>query len=225
MSDLSVLTREQVRRVDQIAVERFGLGGIVLMENAGRGCVDVLSLLGCRGPIAVLCGAGNNAGDGFVIARHLAVRQVPAVCILASDPARLTGDAAINFRALDKLRLPWFRGDKPDEEQRLIRSLSEADWIVDALLGTGATGPPRPAYAHLIELANAGGSKRLSVDLPSGLDCDTGAISKPTFRAAHTCTFVAAKPGLLLTEVQPYVGQLHVLDIGVPPIVIEAALS
>jgi NAD(P)H-hydrate epimerase len=223
MPEVIILTRNQVRRVDQIAMERFGLPGVVLMENAGRGCVDVLCSLGCRGPVVVLCGAGNNAGDGFVIARHLEVRQITALCVLANDPERLTGDAAINFQVLDKLGLAWQRADNAEEQHLLAEAFSQAEWIVDALLGTGAIGPPRPAFVHLIELANRARAKRLAVDLPSGLDCDTGAASQPTFRADHTCTFVAAKPGLVLPEARPYVGQLHVLDIGVPDTVIAAA--
>lgn len=222
MTEQLVLTRDQVRRVDQLAIDRFGLPGIVLMENAGRGCVDCLGALGCRGPVAVLCGAGNNAGDGFVIARHLSVRKISSVCILANDPAKLTGDAATNFQALDKLGLPWFVAAAV-EQLRWTDALFHAEWIVDALLGTGAIGPPRPAFAELIERSNAAAGRRLAVDLPSGLDCDTGQVSQPTFRAQHTCTFVAAKPGLLRAEAQPYVGELHVLDIGVPANVVTAA--
>jgi NAD(P)H-hydrate epimerase len=225
MSEMAVLTCEQVRRVDQIAIERFGVAGVVLMENAGRGCADLLCQLGCRGPVLVLCGAGNNAGDGFVIARHLAVRGIAAACALAADPTRLCGDAAINFQILDKLGLPWFRADDAAATARLDEALRTAEWIVDALLGTGATGPPRPPFARLIELANQSPARRFAVDLPSGLDGDTGRACEPTFRAAYTATFVAAKPGLLLPTAAPYVGQLHLLDIGLPAAHTLAQLS
>jgi NAD(P)H-hydrate epimerase len=87
---------------------------------------------------------------------------------------------------------------------------------VDAILGTGATGEPKSPYAEAIDHMNAGGIEIIAVDLPSGLDCDTGVTAKHTIRAAHTCTFVAAKPGLLVESAKAYVGQLHVLDIGAP---------
>ena len=170
MTEPLVLTRDQARRVDEIAIREFGIPGVVLMENAGRGTADVLCAQGCRGPVLVLCGAGNNAGDGFVIARHLAVRGNPAQCVLAVPPERLQGDAALNFQILQRLGLPWFLAEDPAQGARLSEAFERAQWIVDALLGTGATGPPRPAFARLIERANAAGAQRLAVDLPSGLD-------------------------------------------------------
>src|SRR5262245_39006607 len=93
----SALTRAQVREVDRRAIEVYGLSGLVLMENAGRGCVDVLASLGCRGPVAVVCGKGNNAGDGFVIARHLDLRGIAVKVLLLGSPADLRGDAAANY--------------------------------------------------------------------------------------------------------------------------------
>jgi NAD(P)H-hydrate epimerase len=225
MNEMPVLSCEQVRRVDQIAMERFGIAGTVLMENAGRGCVDLLCRLGCRGPVLVLCGAGNNAGDGFVIARHLAVRGIAAACALTADPARLRGDAATNFQILDKLGLPWLRADDAALQARLNETLQAAEWIVDALLGTGAKGAPRPPMARLIELAHRAAGQRFAVDLPSGLDGDTGRAYEPTFRAAHTATFVAAKPGLLLPAAATFVGKLHLLDIGLPANILTAAVA
>ena len=221
MSNHTILTREQARRVDQLVCERFGIPGLVLMENAGRGCVDVIERLGIRGPVVVLCGQGNNAGDGFVIARHLAVRGFAACAVLCGKHESLRGDAAINFEILRRLGLPWFALEQATGESQLVQALAAADWIVDALLGTGARGEPRVPLDHVIQLANGQACRKLAVDLPSGLDCDTGLAANHTFRADHTCTFFASKPGLEQALAANYVGELHVLDIGLPAFTTE----
>jgi NAD(P)H-hydrate epimerase len=166
--------------------------------------------------VVILCGQGNNGGDGFVIARHLAVRGYAAVSILCVPQEKLTGDAAVNFEILRRMQLPWFALENEPLETRLSPALASADWIVDALLGTGAKGPPRAPLNRVIELANQQTCRKLAVDIPSGLDCDSGIAAEPTFIANHTCTFVAAKPGLLLPAAAKWVGVLHRLDIGIP---------
>jgi len=220
-----VLTREQVRRVDRHAIDTWGMSGLVLMENAGRGCVDRLCQLGIDGPVVVCCGRGNNAGDGFVIARHLEIRGFSARVLLWSEPDDLTGDAAENYRILANTDVPIVKLTGPHEPARLAEQLRDCDWIVDALLGTGARGDPRPPLDAVIDQLNASPAKRLAVDLPSGLDCDTGQASRYTFRADHTCTFVASKPGFQSPEALPYVGRVHVLDIGAPRQIIAAVVS
>lgn len=218
-----VLSRQQVRAVDERAIRDCGMNGLVLMENAGRGCTDQLCRLGINGRVVICCGRGNNAGDGFVIARHLEIRGFAAAVLLWTPPDELAGDAAENFRllSLTEVRVEVM-GTQYDAE-RLARLLRGADWIVDALLGTGARGDPRPPLDRVLEQLNAADARRLAVDVPSGLDCDTGHASRTAFRADHTCTFVAAKPGLLVPQAAPYVGALHVVDIGVPPGVVHAA--
>jgi NAD(P)H-hydrate epimerase len=234
MSTLA-FTREQSRLVDQLAVEEYGFSGLVLMENAGRGVADVLCRLGVAGPVVVCCGKGNNAGDGFVVARHLDLRGHAVRVLLRADPAELTGDAATNFHILSKTDVPievfggglsQFSSDENGtvpfpSATRLEKLLDGAAWIVDALLGTGARGEPRPPIDAVIDQLNAAGAPKLAIDLPSGLDCDTGQPARHTIRAAETCTFVTAKTGFLAPEAAPYVGRLHVLDIGVPRKIIE----
>ncbi len=219
---LPILSRKQVRQVDQKAIHGCGMSGLVLMENAGRGCTDKLCELGVSGPIAVCCGRGNNAGDGLVIARHLEIRGHAAKVLLWSQPENLAGDAAENYRLLGLTDVPIVLMDGAFDQESLARQLAGVDWIVDALLGTGARGDPRPPLNYVIAQLNATDAKRLAVDVPSGLDCDTGGASRHTFRADHTCTFVAAKPGFLRSEAAPYVGTVHVHDIGVPPKVIAS---
>jgi NAD(P)H-hydrate epimerase len=218
------LTREQSRLVDRLAAEQFGLCGLVLMENAGRGVADVLCGLGIAGPVVICCGKGNNAGDGFVIARHLDLRGHNVRVLLWAEPAELTGDAEVNFRILQKTAVPiQIFGNRHDAEL-LAELLADAAWIVDALLGTGARGDPRPPLDMVIDQLNAAAASKLAVDLPSGLDCDTGIAASHTIRASETCTFVAAKPGFFAPGAEKYVGRLHVLDIGAPRRVIDMVL-
>jgi NAD(P)H-hydrate epimerase len=194
------------------------------MENAGRGCADVLVQLGIRGRVVICCGGGNNGGDGFVLGRHLDLRGFEVRVVLCCDPQKLSGDAAANFGILAKSGLNIVLMGDRFQADLLNESLPGADWIVDALLGTGAKGEPRSPYREVIEALNFWPARKMAVDLPSGLDCDTGRPAPSTFRAEHTCTFVAAKPGVLVEEAKPYVGQLHVLDIGAPRKLLETML-
>jgi NAD(P)H-hydrate epimerase len=225
----AVLTREQVRRIDALAIERYGMSGLVLMENAGRGAVDAPlafdpSLLRdddgspLAGPrVVILSGKGNNAGDGFVIARHLEIRGVAARVLLLAPPDELTGDAKTNFAILQHTDVQVLDVSHDPLEPQLDEHAAGAAWLVDALLGTGAAGEPREPFATAIRWMNAQPARRLAVDLPSGLDCDTGQPAAATVRADLTVTFVAAKPELLIPQALSYVGELSVTDIGVPP--------
>jgi NAD(P)H-hydrate epimerase len=209
------LSRDQVREVDRRAIEDYGMSGLVLMENAGRGCTDQLCALGIKGPVVICAGKGNNAGDGFVIARHLDLRGHRTRVLLFGDPEELQGDAAVNYQILCRCDVP-LQVFREVEDKSLRDALADADWIVDALLGTGARGEPRPPLDRVLEILNAHPARKLAVDLPSGLDCDTGRPARHTFRAHYTCTFVAVKPGFATAAAKEYVGQVHVLDIGVP---------
>ena len=201
--------------------------GLVLMENAGRGTADVLCRLagteagGRLGRVVVCCGKGNNAGDGFVIARHLDLRGHEVRVLVWADPAELTGDAGANFQILLHTGVPIEVFGNRHDAARLAQQLAGADWIVDALLGTGARGEPRPPLDAVIDQLNAAAAKRLAVDLPSGLDCDTGAAAQHTIRADETCTFVAMKRGFATPGAEQYTGRIHVLDIGAPRRLVE----
>jgi NAD(P)H-hydrate epimerase len=215
---LPPLTREQVRSIDRKAVEDYGMSGLVLMENAGRGCSDKLCEIGIVGKVVIVCGKGNNGGDGFVIARHLAARGHFVRVMLAAKPDELQGDAAANYAVLKSAGFPIVG------IERLIEELPNADWIVDALLGTGASGDPRSPISGVIAQINNVNARKLAVDLPSGLDCDTGIPGNPTFRADHTCTFVAPKVGFANPAAKEFVGTVSVHDIGVPRKLLEEFL-
>ena len=220
------LTRDQVRRVDRLAIERYGMSGLVLMENAARGCVDLLlPRLSAGGQVAVCCGRGNNGGDGFAIARHLANRGVRVVVCLPfafdtdSIDATFSGDAAVNLRLLEPCGVEIVDriGDWP-------RLLGESDWVVDALLGTGAAGTPRAPLDAAIEQIAASERPVLAVDLPSGLDCDTGEANGAA-AASLTATFVSPKVGFATKSAADVLGTIEVVDIGVPRRVIAEAIA
>jgi NAD(P)H-hydrate epimerase len=213
------LTRAEVRDVDRRAIEDFGLPGIVLMENAGRNAAALLHDLAPGAAIAIVCGRGNNAGDGFVMARHLELAGHAVRLLMAADSARLTGDAATNHRVAVAAGMPIVSME-PASAAAWDEALSDARWIVDALLGTGATGPARGATATAIaaieRVRAAGGARVFAVDLPSGLDCDSGEPLGPCVRADVTATFVARKIGFDRPAAAGHTGVVHVLDIGAP---------
>jgi len=195
--------------------------GVVLMENAGRGTAELLIRLGITGEVVVCAGKGNNGGDGFVIARHLENLRHAVRVLLFCDPQELQGDALINYRILAAARTPLQVLATPYDQPPLNESLAQADWIVDALLGTGAQGAVREPYRSVIETINAAPSRVLAVDLPSGLDCDTGIPLGAAVRADHTATFVARKIGFEADGAEEFTGAVHVVDIGVPRALLE----
>jgi NAD(P)H-hydrate epimerase len=208
------LSRDQVRAIDRRAIDDFGVPGVVLMENAGRGAAEVLIRLGISGPVIVCCGKGNNGGDGFVIARHLDNHGQSVRVFLFARPEELTGDAAVNYHIIEKAGLAITRFGPDVAAEALRRELAGAAWVVDALFGTGLSGPVRPPFDRVIEAVNRSGTRVLAVDIPSGLDCDTGQPLGPTVRAEHTVTFVARKKGFAAAK--EWTGEVHVVDIGAP---------
>src|SRR5687767_34111 len=137
------LTRDQAREIDQRAADELGLPSILLMENAGRGVADKLCELGISGQVIVVCGKGNNGGDGFVVARHLELRGRAVEVWLFADPVTLEGDALMNYRVLDRSGAKIRTFGSMIDEPMMTAELAGAGWIVDALLGTGARGEPR----------------------------------------------------------------------------------
>jgi len=190
------------------------------MENAGRHAAQAtLQLL--RDPaaarVAIVCGSGNNGGDGFVIARHLHNARVSVAILLACEPDRITGDARINYDIVKRMSLPIHRIQTAEQLAAQQVVLREADVVVDALLGTGFSGEPRPPLDAAIEAINAASqAKVVAVDVPSGLDCDTGRPSHPCVRADLTVTFVARKTGFDARAAREHLGRVIVADIGVP---------
>lgn len=223
------LTRAQSRAVDAIAMRDYGMLGLVLMENAGRGAAEVIyqfvqSREEVKGwPIVICCGKGNNGGDGFVIARHLANGGLEPLVLLWTDPGELTGDAAANYAILEKMRAPIVRLGEAGWDDALAAIPRGKAIVIDALLGTGAIGAPRPPYDEAIAWINALNATVFAIDLPSGLDAENGEPSGDTVRAAFTLTFVSQKTGFASPMARPYLGEVRVLDIGAPRAAIEKA--
>ena len=216
------LARQEVRELDRLAVEEYSVPSVVLMENAGANTARLLEAQGIAGPVAIACGRGNNGGDGFVIARHLEAAGHQVRVLLAAAPEAYAGDAAINLRIVERSGSSIICLATADEEA-WRRELAGAAWIVDALLGTGAVGPPRGAIAIAITAINDMraatvdvAARVLAVDLPSGLDADTGAAAGPCVRADLTATFVAEKAGFANPSAAAFTGTVHVLGIGAP---------
>jgi NAD(P)H-hydrate epimerase len=211
------LSREEVRAIDRRAIEEFGVPGIILMENAGRNAAEWLRGLGITGRVVLCCGKGNNGGDGFVIARHLDNAGVPVRVLLFGRPEELTGDAAIAYQIIARSGLDIVHfAVRPLDEAALRGELAAADWVVDALFGTGLSGPVRPPFDQVIAAINASPARILAVDIPSGLDCDTGLPLGPAVRAHHTLTFVALKKGFANPAAREWLGQVQVVGIGAP---------
>lgn len=223
------LTRAQVREIDRRAIDEYGIPGIVLMENAARGAAAViLEALKPAGPVAIVCGRGNNGGDGFAIARHLSNAGLSVELFLACDPAKLTGDAATNHLIAERLGLPRHRCDTPERIDAARTTLRGAAVVVDAVLGTGFSGEVRPPLDRVITVINeahAGGVVVVAVDLPSGLDADTGRPSNATVRADLTVTFVARKAGFDAPGATEYTGRVYVADIGAPAGLVQELLN
>lgn len=214
------LTCQQIRELDVLAIEHVGIPGIVLMENAARAAAEFIYSVLVNPPranVVVMCGPGNNGGDGFVVARHLRNAGVPVTVVLAAPPERYKADAATNFAIYRRLDAELIDATAEGSQASAGQALARASHIVDALLGTGSHGAPRGLIATLIGHANANPrAARIAIDIPSGLDGDSGQPADPCFRADATVTFVACKVGFLQPAAADHVGRIVVADIGIP---------
>lgn len=215
---VSSLTRAQVRKLDQLAIDRYGIPGILLMENAGRGAASLIAAAyGPGGRAMVLCGTGNNGGDGCVIARHLHNAGWIVRVLIAGDRERMTDDTRVNFGIVEAMGLERQISPRFEDQRCFVEAVTEEDVVIDALLGTGFSGQVRQPTSQLIDaINNATPRATVAIDVPSGLDCDTGSPSNATIRADLTITFVAEKAGFSSADALPFVGRLEVVDIGAP---------
>jgi len=197
------------RALDEWAIGQLGLPGLELMERAGTGLAELVLAQAPRGRVDVVCGKGNNGGDGFVCARRLRELGREVEVLLLGDPEELRGDARTNYERLSGTPLQPFSAG----------ALSGAGAIVDAILGTGSTGAPREPAAGAIAAINqaAAGIAVVACDVPSGVDASTGEVAGHAVQAQATATFHAAKPGLWIAPGKDHAGQVTVIDIGIPP--------
>lgn len=218
---LPVFTAAEMRALDARAIQELGIPGSRLMENAGRGAAALIA--GAFGPIrgkrvVVLCGKGNNGGDGFVVARQLKAKGARVSVWLLGRRSEIRGDAA---QALGRWRgrVEEILGEPG--LATLSRSLAEAAVVVDGLLGTGLAGPARALSARAIEAINRSGRPVAALDLPSGLNADSGETVGPVVQAALTATFGGYKRALLLHPAAGRAGRVSIISIGIPPAEVE----
>lgn len=210
------MNREQIRSYDKIAIEEVGISGAVLMENAGVGATHLaLEMLNGKKKVAVIAGPGNNGGDGFVIARHLLNAGCEVQVFIAAQADALKGDAKTNYDILATMNSPITPITDEKSSESLLSTL-DCDLIIDALLGTGVNKPIEGYLGNIIEQMNASTIPILAIDIPSGLDADTGKTWRTTVNATETATFGHLKQGLLLFPGATHAGTVHAVPIGVP---------
>jgi ADP-dependent NAD(P)H-hydrate dehydratase / NAD(P)H-hydrate epimerase len=216
-----VLSRQQTRAFDRHAIEGCAVPSLVLMENAGRGATDVLVRELLHGDatdarVVLVCGTGNNGGDGLVVARHLLARRARPTVFLCGDPGKASSDASTHLGAWRGLggEVKELPAGAPLDS--LENALGHADLVVDALFGTGLDRPIEGFLAEIIGAMNAARAPRLALDLPSGLDADTGGTLGVAVEARMTVTFAHHKLGLLTPAGGALAGRVHVVDIGIP---------
>ena len=220
-----VMSRDEVRAFDSWAINTLGIPGVVLMENAGRSCAELIKdkLAGVASPrVCIFCGTGNNGGDGYVIARHLLNSGFKVAVIIVGERRKIKGDAKINLDILEGLgqSIEQLNINEPDIAGKVEAFTADADMLVDSLFGTGLGGQLSDEYKQLIESINAQNCPILAVDIPSGLDCDTAEPLGAAIRASYTVTFVSAKTGFIRhgrTSSAQYTGEVFVASIGVEP--------
>lgn len=278
------LSRDEIRALDKKAIEEYGLPGVVLMENAGRGIAAYLlskflsdpssplssSKLHPNTPssiqpilqpnlsihlqstnikpsevikpnVLICCGKGNNGGDGYVVARYLDIHQIPCRVLVFADPDEIQGDAKIHYDVIKKSGIPITYYSSTNEknsssksernhaepgvlkanmhfEESLLQEFTAAEWLVDGIFGTGLKGQVNDFYAKIINLMNQSKTKILSIDIPSGLDCDTGEPLGLAIRAHTTISLIAVKKGFANPAAKQYIGDLEIIDLGLPRI-------
>lgn len=209
------LTTAEIRELDRRASEDYGIPPLLLMENAARSLAD--QVLSHEGPrrILVICGKGNNGGDGLAAARHLSGRGARIEVLLLSEDGGLSHEAQVNCEILKKTAIPFFRMPEFDADN-FRRHLERADWVLDAMLGVGVRLPMRDPFLSAIKALNRSGKPVTAADIPSGLDSDTGETGPEAVKAVETVTFAAPKTGLFLDEGPMCAGNIIVGHLGLP---------
>ncbi len=217
-------TAAEMREIDRIAINEYGIPGTVLMENAGVAVVrhleSILNPLVDR-KICIFAGKGNNGGDGYVIARHLANKGAKVKVFLLGEKTAVSGDARINLDIIDKMNIDTIEVINKRDWDKVRVAANFSDCLVDALLGTGFRGEVTGDMDRIIDCINDAGKLVIAVDIPSGVDADTGRICGKAVKASHTVTFGLPKPGLFLYPGAQCAGELTVADIGIPTAVVE----
>jgi len=218
---MKIATAQEIRNIDRRAIREFGLPGPVLMENAAAAIMAEMErffdgLAGVK--VGILCGKGNNGGDGLALARRLRVRGVPVRVALLASLAELQGEAKLNAEVLRKTDVEVIAKASPRSVEDVI---GWSDILVDALLGVGLSSPLKGSYAAAVDKINRSGRPVVAVDIPTGVNADTGEVMGTAVRADLTVTMALPKRGLVLHPGASCAGEVRVADIGIPPQVAE----
>ena len=206
---------EEILRLDQMATREYGMPGLLLMENAGRSVSDVISREYKPCKVLIFVGKGNNGGDGLVVARNLANRSFSVQVVLLEDPARFKTDPLLNFSIVKKMNIPWVLLAAVSEE-KIFAYCQDSELVVDAIFGVGIHSPVSGIFEKVIHAINASQKPVVSIDIPSGLDADTGQVHGVAVQAAWTVTLTLPKRGLFEGEGPRHAGAIEVVDIGMP---------
>ncbi len=221
---MRVVSVKEMREIDRIAIKKLGIPGVVLMENAGQSVVsameDFFDLENVK-EVTIVCGRGNNGGDGFVVARYLMNQKIDVCVYIIGNVSSIVGDAKTNLDIIKGLGLKPKTIKNKSDLRKLKLSLSASDIVVDAVFGTGFSGKIRGIGEDVVKEINESGRKIVSVDTPSGIDSDTGNVSGVAIKADLTVTMGLPKTGQFLYPAKHYTGELYVADIGFPEQVIE----
>ena len=216
---MKVFTVSQAQKLDKLAIEQFGIPSIVLMENAGRlTASEIMRML--KNPkgnfVCVVCGIGNNGGDGFVVARHLMSSGYSVKVFLIGSVTKVKKDPAIHYKILKKLKCPIQSVSRLN--QNMLKDFKKATLIVDAIFGVGLSREIGAPFKNIIETINESKKRVVSVDIPSGLNATTGKIFGICIKAQKTVTFAVLKKGFLKNQGPKFSGKVIVADIGIPEV-------
>lgn len=211
-----VLNTSVIRDIDRRAIEHFGMNSLVLMENAAGNCARwLVERFPSKPSTVILCGSGNNGGDGVVIARHLRCLGWPLNCFVLGPWERMSRDNQQNSRILLIEAGGGLQIVDGSQTDLVASAIAGAELIIDAMLGTAARGNPKQPLADWIEAANRSKASKIAIDIPTGIDADTGVSGTPCFHTDHTLTFVALKPSMTTADASTRYGKIEVLPIGI----------
>ncbi len=216
---MRLVRASEIQEMDRLTIEEMGIPGVVLMENAARGATRIFLdhfASADHSHVLILCGSGNNGGDGFVMARYLHEAGLKVTVMVLSEPNKISGDALINLEVIRHMHLKVLEIPRQEEWLQRRQVMKGCDFIIDGILGTGLNSPVRAFYGQVIEGVNSSGKPVMSIDIPAGLNADTGQVMGAAIKADLTVTFGFPKVGQLVFPGAGLVGRLTRVDIGIP---------
>ncbi|KJF28343.1 bifunctional ADP-dependent NAD(P)H-hydrate dehydratase/NAD(P)H-hydrate epimerase [Clostridium aceticum] len=225
---MQILKNEEMRKLDELAIHTYKIPGIILMENAGISVVEEIEkclIAKENKKIAIICGVGNNGGDGFVIARHFLNKGIEVTTYIVGDFSNIKGDAKINFDILEKIKAPIVKLMDSKDIEEFEKDLSQHSILIDALLGTGLQRTVEGIMKEVIIKMNLSGKEIIAVDIPSGVNGNDGKVQGIAVKATKTVTFQLPKIGNILFPGSYYGGELSIKNIGIPKKAVDSMQS